>query len=155
MSIVGLPFSLSAGQRYDVTCQAVGSRPVPSITWWVGETRVDHLQTRLKVSDISCLLLSDIPVFVFSDLMMYARIVYSLFFLGDILNSLYFWQGSCYSLKSLKSPGIENTFSSALEKPLKIGKHSKILEYSLNLMQILLFLTFLSKCILQRLKMKD
>jgi hypothetical protein len=29
-------------------------------------------------------------------------------------------QGSCYSLKALKSPGIENTFLRALEKPLKI-----------------------------------
>ena len=50
MHIVGVPLPMSAGQRYDVTCQAVGARPVPSITWWVGETRVDHLETRLQVT---------------------------------------------------------------------------------------------------------
>ena len=50
LRIVGVPLPMSAGQRYDVTCQAVGARPVPNITWWVGETRVDHLQTRLEVS---------------------------------------------------------------------------------------------------------
>jgi len=36
-------------------------------------------------------------------------------------------------LKTLKSPGIEEAFTRALEKPLKIIKMSKILEKSLNL----------------------
>ena len=49
-----------------------------------------------------------------------------------MLQNLKYCQGSCYSLKPLKSPGIENTFLSALEKPLNIAKIVKLLEYSLN-----------------------
>ena len=42
------------------------------------------------------------------------------------------YQGSYYSLKTLKSPWIEKPFLRALEKPLKITKLLKILENSLN-----------------------
>ena len=55
------------------------------------------------------------------------------------------FQGSRYSLKTLKSPGIEKAFLRALEKPLKITKMLKILEKSLNLNVLFVDLSFLNK----------
>lgn len=48
--IVGLNYPMSAGQRYNIQCEAVGSRPVPTITWWIGDTQVNVLQTQLETS---------------------------------------------------------------------------------------------------------
>jgi hypothetical protein len=47
--LVGVPQVLSAGQQYSLNCEALGARPVPEISWWIGETRVDHLQKSLTV----------------------------------------------------------------------------------------------------------
>jgi hypothetical protein len=47
--LVGVPQVLSAGQQYSLSCEALGARPVPEISWWIGETRVDHLQKSITV----------------------------------------------------------------------------------------------------------
>jgi len=58
-------------------------------------------------------------------------------------------QGSRYSLRTLKSPGIEKAFSRALEKPLKIIKMSKILEKSLNLYILFVDLSLYDTVVIQ------
>lgn len=40
---------LSADRRYDIQCQAVGSRPPAKITWWINGTQVDS--TNVTVSN--------------------------------------------------------------------------------------------------------
>jgi hypothetical protein len=51
--LVGVPQVLSAGQQYSLSCEAVGARPAPEMSWWVGDTRVDHLQKTITVCVIS------------------------------------------------------------------------------------------------------
>ena len=46
----GLRHSLVAGQRYSLECRAVGSRPPPSISWRLGDSLINVLQTRLETS---------------------------------------------------------------------------------------------------------
>ena len=67
------------------------------------------------------------------------------FFYTEDINLNYNLQGSRYSLKTLKSPGIEKAFLRALEKPLKVAKMLKILEKSLNLDVLFVDLSFLIK----------
>ena len=43
--------SLSSGERYLIECQATGSRPVPVISWSLGDTDVTVLQTKLVSSN--------------------------------------------------------------------------------------------------------
>ena len=38
--LLGIKESLSAGQPYEVRCEAVGARPSPKITWWRGEKKI-------------------------------------------------------------------------------------------------------------------
>ena len=38
--LLGIKESLSAGQPYEVRCEAVGARPAPKITWWRGEKKI-------------------------------------------------------------------------------------------------------------------
>ncbi len=51
--LVGVPQVLSAGQQYSLSCEAVGARPAPEMSWWVGDTRVDHLQKTITVCVIN------------------------------------------------------------------------------------------------------
>ena len=46
----GLRHSLLAGERYSLECRAVGSRPTPSISWRLGDSLINVLQTRLESS---------------------------------------------------------------------------------------------------------
>ena len=50
MELRGLRHSLVAGQRYSLECRAVGSRPPPSISWRLGSSLINVLQTRLETS---------------------------------------------------------------------------------------------------------
>ena len=47
----GVHHSLSSGERYLIECQATGSRPVPVISWSLGDTDVTVLQTKLVSSN--------------------------------------------------------------------------------------------------------
>jgi len=60
--IVGVNYPMSAGQRYNIQCEAVGSRPVPTITWWIGDTQVNVLQTQLETSSDSNVTTSSISL---------------------------------------------------------------------------------------------
>ena len=48
--IAGLGEPMAAGQAYHTQCVAVGARPAPAISWWVGETRLDTSQATIEVS---------------------------------------------------------------------------------------------------------
>ena len=50
VEVRGLRHSLVAGQRYSLECRAVGSRPPPSISWRLGDSLINVLQTRLETS---------------------------------------------------------------------------------------------------------
>ena len=43
--------SLLSGERYSLECRAVGSRPPPSISWRLGDSLINVLQTRLETSN--------------------------------------------------------------------------------------------------------
>ena len=47
----GLRHSLVSGERYSVECRAIGSRPPPSISWRLGDSLINVLQTRLETSN--------------------------------------------------------------------------------------------------------
>ena len=50
VEVVGLRHSLLAGESYSLECRAVGSRPPPSISWRLGDSLINVLQTRLESS---------------------------------------------------------------------------------------------------------
>ena len=50
VEVRGLRHSLVAGQKYSLLCRAVGSRPPPSISWRLGDSLINVLQTRLETS---------------------------------------------------------------------------------------------------------
>ena len=50
MEVRGLRHSLVAGERYSLQCRAVGSRPAASISWRLGDSLINVLQTRLESS---------------------------------------------------------------------------------------------------------
>ena len=50
VEIRGLRHSLVAGHRYSLECRATGSRPPPSISWRLGDSLINVLQTRLETS---------------------------------------------------------------------------------------------------------
>ena len=50
VAIHGLPHSLSRGEKYLIQCEAVGSRPVPDISWRIGDTDVRVLETSVETS---------------------------------------------------------------------------------------------------------
>ena len=50
VEVRGLRHSLVAGERYSLECRAVGSRPPPSISWRLGSSLINVLQTRLETS---------------------------------------------------------------------------------------------------------
>ena len=52
VKILGVSHPMLAGQRYDIQCVAAGARPAPAITWWIGSTMVNGLQTKLEVWQI-------------------------------------------------------------------------------------------------------
>ena len=49
VKILRMSSPMLAGQRYDIQCVAAGARPAPAITWWIGSTMVNGLQTKLEV----------------------------------------------------------------------------------------------------------
>jgi len=51
LTIRRLPHSLSAGEKYMVECEAVGSRPPPVLSWRLGDADVTVLQTELVTSN--------------------------------------------------------------------------------------------------------
>ena len=51
LTIRRLPHSLSAGEKYMVECEAVGSRPPPVLSWRLGDSDVTVLQTELVTSN--------------------------------------------------------------------------------------------------------
>lgn len=42
VTIASPPPFLRAGQEYEVTCEVLGARPPPTVTWWQGATQVLH-----------------------------------------------------------------------------------------------------------------
>ena len=51
LTIKRLPHSLSAGEKYLIECEAVGSRPPPVLSWRLGDSDVTVLQTELVTSN--------------------------------------------------------------------------------------------------------
>ena len=49
--IVGMKKAVSAGVQYRVGCEAEGSRPPPTISWFRGETPLDDLVSETVVSN--------------------------------------------------------------------------------------------------------
>lgn len=50
-TILGKNGSFSAGKSHELTCEVVGARPPPEITWWKG-----HEQLTSTRETVSCLL---------------------------------------------------------------------------------------------------
>ena len=48
---MGVRHSLISGESYSIQCKAVGSRPPPSISWRLGDSLINVLQTRLETSN--------------------------------------------------------------------------------------------------------
>ena len=51
MELRGLRHSLISGERYSVECRAIGSRPPPIISWRLGDSLINVLQTKLETSN--------------------------------------------------------------------------------------------------------
>ena len=63
----GLRHSLLAGEKYSLECRAVGSRPPPTISWRLGDTLINELQTRLETSNDNNVTTSTISLLAESD----------------------------------------------------------------------------------------
>ena len=68
LNIRGVHHSLSSGERYFLECEAIGSRPVPVITWTLGDTDVTSMQTKLVNSNDNNITVSTISLHVDSSL---------------------------------------------------------------------------------------
>lgn len=52
VTILGKSSRITAGKKYDLMCQSIGSRPPAHITWWLDERRLESTKETVRVSKI-------------------------------------------------------------------------------------------------------
>jgi len=48
VSILGKTSRITAGKKYDLLCQSVGSRPPAHITWWLDDRRLESAKETVR-----------------------------------------------------------------------------------------------------------
>ncbi|KAK9874038.1 hypothetical protein WA026_002391 [Henosepilachna vigintioctopunctata] len=59
VKLIGENKPLSADNTYELSCEVVGSRPVPTITWWKGSVQMKNTRETVRLIESIVSLLRD------------------------------------------------------------------------------------------------